>query len=67
MDARINVLSDQIQKAEEAKQLQAQQSLNIEEQVKLLRQKLFGRKKEDRHEASDRPRDKSQVESSLFS
>jgi hypothetical protein len=44
-----------------------QQSLNIEEQLKTLRKKIFGRSKEDRVEASDRPRDKSQQDVLLFS
>lgn len=44
-----------------------QHSFLIEEKVKLLRLEIFGRSKEDRVEASDRPRNKSQVESLLFS
>jgi hypothetical protein len=44
-----------------------QQSLNIEEQLKTLRKKIFGRSKENRVEASDRPRDKSQQDVLLFS
>lgn len=44
-----------------------QSSFLIEEKVKLLRRELFGRSKEDRVEASDRPRDKSQEQALLFS
>jgi hypothetical protein len=52
----------------EAENLQkSQESFLIEEKVKLLKRQLFGRKKEDRPEASDRPRDKSQQEALLFS
>ncbi len=52
----------------EAEQLKkSQSSFLIEENIKLLRRKLFGRSKEDRVEASDRPRDKSQTEALIFS
>ncbi len=44
-----------------------QQGFILEERVKLMRRQLFGRSKEDRPEASDRPRDKSQEEALLFS
>ena len=56
-----------IQKLEAEKAQKEQQSFLIEEKVKLLRRSLYGRKKEDRVEASDRPRDKSQEEAQLFS
>lgn len=52
----------------EAEKAQADQhSFVIEEKIKLLRKSMFGRSKEDRPEASDRPRDKSQEEAQLFS
>ena len=51
--------------AEKAKQ--SQTAFLIEEKIKLLKRGLFGRSKEDRPEASDRPRDKSQQEALLFS
>lgn len=53
--------------AEAAKLKASQQSLQVEEQIKILRRKLFGRSKEDRVEASDRPREKSQQDVLLFS
>ena len=43
-----------------------QSQFNLEERVKLLRRMLFGRSKEQRSEASDRPREKSQEEARLF-
>lgn len=43
-----------------------QRSFNIEEQIKLLRRSIFGRKSEKR-DATDRPRDKSQTEALEFS
>lgn len=59
-----NKLIKEIQE-ENAKKLQ--QGFILEERVKLMRRQLFGRSKEDRIEASDRPRDKSQEEAQLFS
>ena len=44
-----------------------QRSFNIEEKLKLIRRDQYGRSCEQRPEASDRPRDKSQSESLLFS
>ena len=67
MEEKIESLSQRVEKAEAEKLEKAQQAMNIEEQVKLLRTKLFGRSKEDRAEATDRPRDKSQQEAMLFS
>lgn len=67
MEERIEYLSAEVRKSEEEKARKAQQTMNIEEQVKLLQRKLFGRSKEDRLEATDRPRDKSQQEAQLFS
>lgn len=52
----------------EAEKLKKDQSaFIIEEKVKLLRRALFGKSREDRLEASDRPRDKSQEEALIFS
>lgn len=44
-----------------------QMGFNIEEKLKLIRRSIFGRSSEKRPEASDRPRDRSQTESLLFS
>ena len=55
-----------IQKIEAEKAEREQRSFNIEEQVKLLRRNIFGKKSEKRT-ASDRPRDKSQQEAMAFS
>lgn len=60
-------LEERVLKAEAAKAARDQQSMEIEERIKLLRRMLFGRSKEDRIEASDRPRDKSQLEALIFS
>jgi hypothetical protein len=60
-------LEARVVQAEEVKAARDQEALLIEEKVKLLRRQLYGRKKEDRPEASDRPRDKSQIEALLFS
>jgi transposase len=51
--------------AEQAARLQ--QKFAIDEKMMLLRPQMFGRKKEDRIEATDRPRDTSQEEALLFS
>ena len=59
-------LRDVIQKINLENNKNQQTQLNLEERVKLLRRNLFGRSKEDRLEASDRPRDKSQEEALLF-
>lgn len=56
-----------VQEQERVRAKQSQCSLNIEEQVKYLRRKLFGRSKEIRLDASDRLRDKSQNDVLLFS
>lgn len=56
-----------IQKLETEKAQKDQHSFLIEEKIKILRLEIFGRSKEDRIEASDRPRDKSQTEAMLFS
>lgn len=50
---------------EEARQAQA--SLAIEERLKTLRRMLFGRSREERTDATDRPRDKSQTDALAFS
>jgi transposase len=46
---------------------QDQTAFKLEERVKLLRRQIYGRSSEKRVEASDRPRDKSQVEALAFS
>jgi transposase len=51
--------------AEQAKK--SQESFLIEERIKLLRRSLYGRSKEDRALAGDRPRDRSQEEALIFS
>jgi hypothetical protein len=44
-----------------------QRSFNIEEKLKLIRRSLYGRSKEKRVDASDRPRTPSQSENLIFS
>lgn len=44
-----------------------QSAFNLDERMKLLQREFFGRSREERPEASDRPRDKSQEEALLFS
>lgn len=56
-----------IARLEAEKVQKEQQSFLIEEKIKLLKRSLYGRSKEDRIEASDRPRDKSQADGLLFS
>ncbi len=56
-----------IEKLKKAQAEELQSRFNIEERVKLLRQKQFGKSSEKRCEASDRPRDQSQKEALLFS
>jgi transposase len=56
-----------IKKIEAEKAAKDQQGFTLEEKVKLLRRQLFGRSKEERIEASDRPRDKSQEAAQIFS
>lgn len=67
MSEKIKTLTDRVKKAEAEKIKKSQESLNMEEEVKTLRRKIFGRSKEDRVEASERPRDKSQQDVLLFS
>lgn len=67
MSEKIKALTDRVEKAEAEKLAKSQESLNMEEQIKTLRRTIFGRSKEDRAEASDRPRDKSQQDVLLFS
>src|SRR3989344_2136120 len=56
-----------IDRVEAEKNEKEQAAFSLEERVKLLRRSLFGKSSEKRHEASDRPRDKSQEEALLFS
>jgi transposase len=56
-----------IQKIELERLEKAQSEFALEERVKLLRRALFGKSSEKRADATDRPRDKSQTEASLFS
>lgn len=56
-----------IEKLEAEKARKEQQSFLIEEKIKLLNRQMYGKSKEDRIEASDRPRDKSQSDALLFS
>jgi transposase len=64
------LLKSVIEKRNAEEEQKKQTGLNLEERVKLLKRSLYGRSKEDRkageREATDRPRDKSQVEASLF-
>jgi transposase len=61
--ARLQGVISSLQKEQAEKE---QRSFNIEEQLRLLRRQIFGRKSEIR-EATDRPRDKSQQEALEFS
>jgi transposase len=54
-----------IKKIEDEKSRQSQVQLNIEEQIKILRRKIFGRSKEIREGKEEKPRD-SQEEAQLF-
>ncbi|NQZ02502.1 MAG: IS66 family transposase [Bdellovibrionales bacterium] len=67
MEGEINRLNEAIRLAEEEKDQKTQAALNIQEQLWSLQREVFGTSKEDRLEASDRPRDKSQEDASLFS
>lgn len=67
MAEHIETQKSKIEKLESEHAKKDQHSFLIEEKVKLLRLEIFGRSKEDRIEASDRPRDKSQTEALLFS
>lgn len=67
MAAHIENQKSLISRLEAEKAQKEQQSFLIEEQVKLLRRSIFGRSREERVEANDRPRDKSQQEALLFS
>lgn len=67
MESEIARLNDVIQSAEEEKLKKAQSVLDMEEQLWSLQKKIFGRSKENRLEANDRPRDKSQEDASIFS
>lgn len=50
-----------------AQALTQQSTFNLEERVKLMRRQIYGKSSEKRVEASDRSRDKSQVEALAFS
>ncbi len=64
---QLEKIIDKIER-EEAKAAQTSFKIeNLEEQLKLLRRKIFGKSSERRTEASDRPRDKSQEEALAFS
>ena len=67
MSEHIESQKQLIEKIEAEKAAKDQATFVVEENVKLLRRELFGRSKEDRPEASDRPRDKSQEQALLFS
>ena len=56
-----------IEKLEFEKSEKEQRSFNIEEKLKLIRRDHYGRSREQRPEATDRPRDKSQRDNLLFS
>jgi transposase len=56
-----------INELQAAKLKKDQSSFELEERVKLLRRMMFGKSSEKRLEGSDRPRDKSQIESLEFS
>lgn len=62
-----NVLRDRIAEAERLQAEKAQMQLNFEEQIKSFRREIYGKSSEKRPRASDRPRDKSQEDASIFS
>jgi transposase len=66
-NAEIKRLKDLLVAAENAKASAAQVQFALEERIRLLRQSTFGRSREERLEASDRARDKSQDAALVFS
>lgn len=60
-------LREVIKEIEKANAEREQQILNFEESIKILRRNIFGESSEQRSEATDRPRDKSQKDALLFS
>jgi hypothetical protein len=60
-------LKDIIAEIERENAERNQAAFNLEERVKLMRRKTFGKSSEKRAEASDRPRDKSQEDALVFS
>lgn len=61
---RLHKVIDQIEKE---KAVRDQARLNIEEEVKLLRRKIFGRSEDKREGAQDESREKTQADAELFS
>jgi transposase len=59
-------LKKMMAESEAEKLQQSQIAFALEERMRLLRGRMFGRKREERPEASDRPRDKSQEAALLF-
>jgi hypothetical protein len=60
-------LREVIAQIEKENALREQQLLNFEESIKVLRREIFAKSSEKRSEATDRPRDKSQMDALLFS
>ncbi|MGE0527285.1 MAG: IS66 family transposase [Bdellovibrionales bacterium] len=60
-------LKARLEALENAKAAEAQVTMALEERLRLLRGAMFGRSREERVEASDRARDKSQEAALLFS
>jgi transposase len=65
--ADVDRLRGALKKSEEEKARQSQINLDIEEQVKVLRRKLFGRSKEDRAGADTGNKREGQKDAELFS
>jgi transposase len=56
-----------LETAAQEKAQREQALLNFDESIKILKRDLFGRSREERVDATDRPRDKSQTDALLFS
>ncbi len=65
--AENNRLHEVIKQIEKENAEREQQTLNFEENLRAMRKDIFGKSSEKRHEATDRPRDKSQRDALLFS
>lgn len=60
-------LRERIYKYEQEQLQKNQSAFELEERVRLMQRRIFGRSKENRLEASDRQRDQSQVDAQIFS
>lgn len=65
--AEVERLKKVLAEVEAEKALREQVQLNFEESLRILRKDVFGKSSKKRHEATDRPRDKSQKDALIFS